>query len=96
MRMVDGERLYVLGRSVTTALTPTAVIGEELARTARSSWWSLKLLPRLVTRFTTWSSANRLVVIELKAGKGKDSALRQLLGYMGCLSASAPSVRGIL
>jgi len=41
-------------------------------------------------------SASRLVVIELKAGKGKDNALGQLLGYMGCLSASEPSVRGIL
>ena len=27
-----------------------------------------------------------LVVIELKAGKAKDGALGQLLGYMGCLS----------
>ena len=39
---------------------------------------------------------SRLVVIELKAGKGKDGALGQLLGYMGCLSASEPNVRGIL
>ena len=39
---------------------------------------------------------NRLVVIELKAGKAKDSALGQLLGYMGCLSASETNVRGIL
>jgi hypothetical protein len=39
---------------------------------------------------------SQLVVIELKAGKGKDSALGQLLGYMGCLSAAEPSVRGIL
>jgi len=39
---------------------------------------------------------SRLVVIELKAGKGKDAALGQLLGYMGCLSSSEPSVRGIL
>src|SRR5438105_7741018 len=29
-----------------------------------------------------------LVVIELKAGKAKDNALGQLLGYMGCLSTS--------
>lgn len=40
--------------------------------------------------------ASQLVVIELKAGKGKDNALGQLLGYMGCLSAAEPSVRGIL
>ena len=39
---------------------------------------------------------SRLVVIELKAGKGKDAALGQSLGYMGCLSSSEPSVRGIL
>lgn len=39
---------------------------------------------------------NHLVVIELKAGKAKDNALGQLLGYMGCLSASESSVRGIL
>jgi hypothetical protein len=39
---------------------------------------------------------SQLVVIELKAGKGKDSALGQLLGYMGCLSAAESSVRGIL
>src|SRR5215207_8820806 len=31
---------------------------------------------------------SHMVVIELKAGKGKDGALGQLLGYMGCLSAS--------
>jgi RecB family endonuclease NucS len=37
-----------------------------------------------------------LVVIELKAGKAKDSALGQLLGYVGCLSASESNVRGIL
>lgn len=39
-----------------------------------------------------------LVVIEIKAGKAKDSALGQLLGYMGCLSSSneQPKVRGIL
>jgi len=39
---------------------------------------------------------NRVVVIELKAGKAKDSALGQLLGYMGCLSTSDATVRGIL
>ena len=37
-----------------------------------------------------------LVVIELKAGKAKDSALGQLLGYMGCLATSHQQVRGIL
>ncbi len=38
------------------------------------------------------------VVIEIKAGKAKDSAIGQLLGYMGCLSPSneQPKVRGIL
>jgi RecB family endonuclease NucS len=41
-------------------------------------------------------SDHHLVVIELKAGKGKDSALGQLLGYMGCLAASESNVRGIL
>jgi hypothetical protein len=39
---------------------------------------------------------NHLVVVELKAGKGKDSALGQLLGYIGCLSTSEANVRGIL
>jgi hypothetical protein len=39
---------------------------------------------------------NHLVVVELKAGKAKDSALGQLLGYMGCLSGSESNVRGIL
>ena len=38
----------------------------------------------------------RLVVIELKAGKGKDAALGQLLGYIGCLSEQHENVRGIL
>jgi RecB family endonuclease NucS len=39
-----------------------------------------------------------LVVIEIKAGKAKDSAIGQLLGYMGYLSLSneQPKVRGIL
>lgn len=39
---------------------------------------------------------NHLVVIELKAGEAKDNALGQLLGYMGCLSASESNIRGIL
>ncbi|EHU9474294.1 DUF91 domain-containing protein, partial [Vibrio vulnificus] len=40
----------------------------------------------------------QLVVIELKAGKAKDSALGQLLGYIGCLSESSDTsnIRGIL
>lgn len=41
-------------------------------------------------------ASNSLVVIELKAGRAKDSALGQLLGYMGCLSAVGTNVRGIL
>lgn len=36
------------------------------------------------------------VVIELKAGKAKDAALGQLLGYMGALCDGEPSVRGML
>ena len=36
------------------------------------------------------------VVIELKAGKAKDAALGQILGYMGCLSNALNNVRGIL
>jgi hypothetical protein len=39
---------------------------------------------------------NHLVVVELKAGKAKDAALGQLLGYIGCLSANESNVRGIL
>jgi endonuclease len=39
---------------------------------------------------------NHLVVVELKAGKAKDAALGQLLGYIGCLSAKELHVRGIL
>ncbi|PML46535.1 hypothetical protein BCT75_23470 [Vibrio lentus] len=41
---------------------------------------------------------DQLVVIELKAGKAKDSALGQLLGYIGCLSesSSTSNIRGIL
>lgn len=34
--------------------------------------------------------------MELKAGKAKDAALGQLLGYIGCLTAKEPHVRGIL
>ena len=36
------------------------------------------------------------VVIELKAGKAKDAALGQILGYIGCLSESHANIRGIL
>jgi hypothetical protein len=39
---------------------------------------------------------NNLVVIELKAGKAKDAAIGQLLGYMGCLLTDSSKVRGIL
>jgi len=39
---------------------------------------------------------SHLVVVELKAGKAKDAALGQLLGYIGCLTAKEPHVRGIL
>jgi hypothetical protein len=39
---------------------------------------------------------SHLVVVELKAGKAKDAALGQLLGYIGCLTAKEPDVRGIL
>jgi len=41
-------------------------------------------------------ASNNLVVIELKAGKGRDAALGQLLGYIGCLSKQNQNVRGIL
>jgi len=41
-------------------------------------------------------SNGHLVVIELKAGKAKDGAVGQLLGYMGCLSVSEPNIRGML
>ena len=44
----------------------------------------------------TKDQLNNLVVIELKAVKAKDSALGQLLGYIGCLSQENPNVRGIL
>lgn len=36
------------------------------------------------------------VVIELKAGKAKDAALGQILGYIGCLSENHEKIRGIL
>jgi hypothetical protein len=41
-------------------------------------------------------SNGNFVVIELKAGKAKDGAVGQLLGYMGCLSANASTIRGML
>jgi hypothetical protein len=41
-------------------------------------------------------SNNNLVVIELKAKTAKDNAIGQLMGYMGCLSATNTNVRGIL
>ncbi len=41
-------------------------------------------------------SGGALVVIELKAGKARDAALGQLLGYMGCLSGPSSNVRGLL
>ena len=41
-------------------------------------------------------SNGNLVVIELKAGKAKDGAVGQLLGYMGCLSVSESNIRGML
>jgi len=42
--------------------------------------------------------SGNFVVIELKAGKAKDNALGQLLGYMGCLTGSlnTQDIRGIL
>lgn len=44
--------------------------------------------------------AKNIVVIELKAGKAKDSAFGQLLGYMGCISTSNEfknkKIRGII
>lgn len=36
-----------------------------------------------------------LVAIEIKAGKAKDSALGQLLGYIGCLSATTKKYENI-
>lgn len=44
------------------------------------------------------SAQGDLVVIELKAGKAKDGAIGQLLGYIGCLSGQArpEKIRGIL
>jgi len=44
----------------------------------------------------TKDNCNNLVVVELKAVKAKDSALGQLLGYIGCLSEDNENVRGIL
>ena len=45
----------------------------------------------------TQDTAGDFVIIELKAGKAKDAALGQLLGYIGCLSQDKNSkVRGIL
>lgn len=45
-------------------------------------------------------SHGNLVVIELKAGKARDNALGQLLGYMGCVSSESNNdkteIRGIL
>lgn len=41
-------------------------------------------------------SGGRLVIVELKAGKAKDAALGQLLGYMGCLAGRESDIRGIL
>jgi RecB family endonuclease NucS len=43
---------------------------------------------------------DRLVVIELKAGKAKDNALGQIIGYMGCMSTIQKfkdiPIRGVL
>jgi RecB family endonuclease NucS len=41
-------------------------------------------------------SRERPVVIEVKAGRASDSALGQLLGYVGCLAETPRDVRGIL
>jgi endonuclease len=43
-------------------------------------------------------NSGKLVVIELKAGKAKDSAIGQLLGYIGCLNLEKKidGTRGIL
>ena len=41
-------------------------------------------------------SKDGLVVIELKAVKAKDTALGQLLGYVGCVMQNNSNVRGIL
>lgn len=43
----------------------------------------------------TKDTSNNLVVVELKAVKAKDSALGQLLGYIGCLSQET-SNEGVL
>jgi hypothetical protein len=44
------------------------------------------------------TAQGQLVVIELKAGKAKDGAIGQLLGYMGCLASQhdQKNIRGIL
>lgn len=44
------------------------------------------------------SAQGERVVVELKAGKAKDGAMGQLLGYIGCLSTQArpEKIRGIL
>jgi len=39
---------------------------------------------------------DNLVVVEIKAGRARDSALGQILGYIGCLSVGNKTVRGIL
>jgi len=43
-------------------------------------------------------SNDEFVVIELKAGKAKDAALGQVLGYIGCLKQNTPDnkIRGII
>lgn len=44
-------------------------------------------------------SEGQLVVVEIKAGKARDSALGQILGYIGCLSSAQENhadIRGIL
>jgi hypothetical protein len=44
------------------------------------------------------TAQGQLVVIELKAGKAKDGAIGQLLGYIGCLASQKDlkNIRGIL
>lgn len=41
-------------------------------------------------------SGGRLVVIELKAGRARDAAIGQLLGYIGCFADPEAEPRGIL
>ncbi len=46
-----------------------------------------------------FDNEGQLVVVEIKAGKAKDSALGQILGYIGCLSnkqENHDNIRGIL